>query len=195
MTAVDDRLITDAVQAFEDLEVPEGFKAELLRGDIVMMAGPDRVHNRIVLSVLDQIPRDRWERLQTQDIAIPGETSEPQPDLVVLENGSEPGPGRLIPAPAVTMLVEVVSKNSADADYGIKRSMYAAGRVPAYLIIDPFEAECLLLTEPTGTGEDADYTLGRRAKFGEPVPLDVLGIKLETGEFGTLPKFKRHRLP
>ncbi|MFD9373341.1 Uma2 family endonuclease [Streptomyces sp. NPDC060020] len=195
MTAVDDRLITDAVRAFEDLEVPEGFKAELLRGDIVMMAGPDRVHNRIVLSVLDQIPRDRWERLQTQDIAIPGETSEPQPDLVVLENGSEPGPGRLIPAPAVAMLVEVVSKNSADADYGIKRSMYAAGQVPAYLIIDPFEAECLLLTEPTGTGEDADYKVGRRVRFGDPVPLDVLDVKLETHDFGTLPKFKRYHRP
>ncbi|MEU7601022.1 Uma2 family endonuclease [Streptomyces sp. NPDC040724] len=195
MTAVDDRLITDAAQAFEDLEVPEGFKAELLRGDIVMMAGPDRVHNRIVLSVLDQIPRDRWERLQTQDIAIPGESSEPQPDLVVLENGSEPGPGRLIPAPAVTMLVEVVSKNSANADYGIKRSMYAAGRVPAYLIIDPFEAECLLLTEPTGAGEDADYKVERRVQFGEPVPLAVLDIKLDTGEFGTLPKFKRYHRP
>ncbi|MFZ3497568.1 Uma2 family endonuclease [Streptomyces sp. 5.8] len=192
MTAVDDRLITDAAQVFEDFEVPEGFKAELLRGDIVMMAGPDRVHNRIVLSVLYQIPRDRWESLQTQDIAIPGETSEPQPDLVVLENGSEPGPGRLIPAPAVAMLVEVVSKNSGVADYGIKRSMYAAGRVPAYLIIDPFEAECLLLTEPAGTGEEADYKVERRVGFGDPVPLEILDVKLDTSEFGTLPKFKRY---
>lgn len=195
MTAVDDRLITDAAQIFEDLEVPEGFKAELLRGNIVMMAGPDRVHNRIVLSVLDQIPRDRWERLQTQDIAIPGETSEPQPDLVVLENGIEPGPGRLIPAPAVTLLVEVVSKSSVDADYGIKRSMYAAGQVPAYLIIDPSEAECLLLTEPAGTGEDADYKVERRSKFGDPVPLAVLDVELDTSEFGTLPKFKKYRRP
>ncbi|MFE2329713.1 Uma2 family endonuclease [Streptomyces sp. NPDC059385] len=195
MTAVDDRLITDAAKVFEDLEVPEGFKAELLRGDIVMMAGPDRVHNRIVLSVLDQIPRERWERLQTQDIAIPGESSEPQPDLVVLELGSEPGPGRLIPAPAVTLLLEVVSKNSAVADYGIKRSMYAAGQVPAYLIIDPFEAECLLLTEPAGSGEDADYKVERRAKFGESVRLPGLDVDLDTGDFGTLPKFKPYRRP
>ncbi|MFE2169591.1 Uma2 family endonuclease [Streptomyces sp. NPDC059447] len=195
MTAVDDRLITDAAKVFEDLEVPEGFKAELLRGDIVMMAGPDRVHNRIVLSVLYQIPRERWESLQTQDIAIPGESSEPQPDLVVLELGSQPGPGRLIPAPAVTLLLEVVSKNSAVADYGIKRSMYAAGQVPAYLIIDPFEAECLLLTEPAGSGEDADYKVERRAKFGESVRLPGLEVDLDTGEFGTLPKFKPYRRP
>ncbi|GAA1155475.1 hypothetical protein F4556_004877 [Kitasatospora gansuensis] len=44
MTAVDDRMIT----IFENLEVPEGIKAELIKGEIVMMAGPDRVHNFIV---------------------------------------------------------------------------------------------------------------------------------------------------
>ncbi|MFE6835733.1 Uma2 family endonuclease [Streptomyces sp. NPDC057705] len=195
MTAVDDRLITDAVQAFEDLEVPEGFKAELLRGDIVMMAGPDWVHNLIVLHVQKQIPLDKWYPVQTQDISIPKESSAPQPDLVVVEHGAFDGPGRLVPAPAITLLVEVVSKNSANADYGIKRSMYAAGQVPAYLIIDPFKAECLLLTEPAGAAEDADYKVERTVKFGEPVPLAVLDIKLDTGEFGTLPQFKGYHRP
>jgi Uma2 family endonuclease len=195
MTAVDDRLITDAAEIFGDLEVPEGFKAELLRGDIVTTAGPDRVHNRIVRSVQDQIPRDRWDCLQTQDISIPGEPSEPQPDLVVLEMGAEDGPGRLIPAPAVTLLLEVVSKNSIDRGYGIKRSMYAAGDVPAYLIIDPMAAHCVLLTDPTGSGEDADYQAERITKFGAPVPLDLLGVKLDTSGFQTLPPVKRHRRP
>ncbi|MFG2827821.1 Uma2 family endonuclease [Streptomyces sp. NPDC048434] len=195
MTAVDDRLITDAAEIFENLEVPEGFKAELLRGDIVMMAGPDRVHNDIVECVQDQIPRDRWRRLQTQDIAIPGENSEPQPDLVVLERGSQKGPGRLIPAPAVTLLVEVVSKTSIDRDYGDKRSIYAAGRVPVYLIIDPTAGQCVVLTEPTGSGEEADYQMECTTKFGVPVPLDVLGVKLNTTEFETLPAVTRHRRP
>ncbi|MFD0376149.1 Uma2 family endonuclease [Streptomyces sp. NPDC127112] len=195
MTAVDDRLITDVAKFFEDLVVPEGFKAELLRGDIVMMAGPDWVHNLIILHVLKQIPLDRWYPVQTQDIAIPGETSEPQPDLVVVEHGAFDGPGRLVPAPATTLLVEVVSKNSVHTDYEVKRSMYAAGRVPAYLIIDPFEAVCVLLTKPTGRGEEADYDMELTTAFGLPVPLDVLGIKLDTTEFRTLPKFKRYRRP
>ena len=51
MTAVDDRPTTgnvdiepttsNMVKFFENLEVPEGVKVELLRGEIVMMAGPD----------------------------------------------------------------------------------------------------------------------------------------------------------
>ncbi|MFD7895740.1 Uma2 family endonuclease [Streptomyces sp. NPDC059743] len=198
MTAVDERPITRATRAaktFEDLEVPEGYKAELLRGDIVMMAGPDRVHNAIVELVQDQIPRKNWRRMQTQDIAIPGEESEPQPDLVILERVAKIGPGRLIPAADITMLLEVVSKTSVDRDYGEKRSMYAAGRVPAYLIIDPTEQQCVLLTEPVGSGEAADYRVERTTKFGDPVPLDLLGVELDTSEFETLPPVKRHRRP
>lgn len=192
MTAVDERRMTEL---FENLEVPEGIKMELLRGEIVMMAGPDLVHNEIVEAVQDQIPRNCWRRLQTQDIAILSESSEPQPDLAVLERGVGPDSGRLLPSEMVTMLVEVVSKNSVERDYGIKRSIYAAGKVPAYLIIDPIVAHCVLLTEPVGGGDEADYTVQRITKFGDPVPLELLGIELDTSEFGTLPNVRPHRRP
>ncbi|MYT12580.1 Uma2 family endonuclease [Streptomyces sp. SID4951] len=192
MTAVDERRMTEL---FENLEVPEGIKMELLRGEIVMMAGPDLVHNEIVEAVQDQIPRSCWRRLQTQDIAILSESSEPQPDLAVLERGVGPHSGRLLPSEMVTMLVEVVSKNSVERDYGIKRSIYAAGKVPAYLIIDPIVAHCVLLTEPVGGGDEADYTVQRITKFGDPVPLELLGIELESSEFGILPNVRPHRRP
>ncbi|MEU7552098.1 hypothetical protein AB0B01_07010 [Streptomyces sp. NPDC044571] len=45
----------------------------------------------------------------------------------------------------------------------------------------------MVLTEPFGAGEDADYRTERTSKFAEPVPLDVLGVTLDTSEFGTLP--------
>ncbi|WP_432010758.1 Uma2 family endonuclease [Streptomyces cucumeris] len=194
MTGVDDRvdqLMTDdradhMARAFEDLEVPEGLKAELIRGEIVIAAGSEWVHNMIVQSVVDQIPRAAWQRLQRQDIAIPDEVSEPQPDLVVHERGAFEGPGRLVPAPAVTMVVEVVSKTSARRDYQDKRSVYAAGQVPAYLIIDPIAAKCVLLTEPKGVGEEADYWTERASEFGEPVTIEALDITLETSDFRTL---------
>ncbi|WP_164764612.1 Uma2 family endonuclease [Streptomyces lydicus] len=192
MTAVDERRMTEL---FENLEVPEGVKMELLRGEIVMMAGPDLVHNRIVRSVALQLPSDRWEWLMTQDIDILSEQSEPVPDLVVLKSDAGPESGRLLPSEVVTMLVEVVSKNSVDRDYGIKRSIYAAGKVPAYLIIDPIVAHCVLLTEPVGAGEEADYTVQRITKFGDPVPLEPLGVELDTSGFGTLPNVRPHRRP
>lgn len=183
MTAIDDRM----TGIFENLEVPEGLKAELIRGEIVMMAGPDRVHNWIVESIRDQIPGAQWHRGTTQDIAIPGQASEPQPDLVVYARGSVEGPGRLVPAPAVTLVVEVVSKTSVDRDYRIKRELYAEGGIPVYLVVDPMKGECVLLAElstATTTGAP-EYWSKRTTKFGDPIPVEALGVTLDTSEFQT----------
>ncbi|GFH65867.1 hypothetical protein Srut_23810 [Streptomyces rutgersensis] len=83
MTAVDDRPITGVVDSFEGLEVPRDTRRNSC-GEIVLMAGPDLVHNRIVTALRDQIPYRRRERLRTQDIGLLKENSEPQPGLVVL---------------------------------------------------------------------------------------------------------------
>jgi Uma2 family endonuclease len=192
MTAVDEYGMT---KYFEELEPPEGVKVELLRGVIVMMASPDIVHNMIVADVQDQIPRQRWSRLQTQDVDILEEASEPVPDLVVVARGALPDSGRLLPSKLVTMVVEVVSKSSVHQDYVIKRSIYAAGKIPAYVILDPIMAHCVLLTKPSGQGEDADYLSQEIIKFGDPVPLEALGLELDTKEFGTLPDVRPHRYP
>ncbi|WP_259407972.1 Uma2 family endonuclease [Streptomyces akebiae] len=192
MTAVDERGMT---KYFEELEPPEGVKVELLRGEIVMMAAPDLVHNRIVADVQDQIPRKRWERLQTTDVDIIGEASEPIPDLLVMERGVAPASGNLVPSQLATLVVEVVSKTSVDRDYGVKRSIYAAGKIPAYLIVDPIVAHCVLLTDPVGEGDQADYRGQWITKFGDPVVLESLDLKLDTSEFGTVTGVRLHRLP
>ncbi|MDT0612444.1 Uma2 family endonuclease [Streptomyces lancefieldiae] len=192
MTAVDERGMT---KYFEELEPPEGVKVELLRGVIVMMASPDIVHNMIVADVQDQIPRQRWSRLQTQDVDILDEASEPVPDLVVLPRDLLPESGRLLPCPSVTMVVEVVSKSSVHQDYVTKRSIYAAGKIPVYLVLDPIMAQCVLLTKPAGRGEDADYRSQEVIKFGDRLPLEALGIELDTSDFGTFPGVRPHRYP
>jgi hypothetical protein len=56
-------------------------------------------------------------------------------------------------------------------------------------------AQCVLLTKPEGKGEDADYRTQHIAKFGESLPLDVLGVELDTSDFGTFPGVKPHRYP
>lgn len=106
-----------------------------------------------------------------------------------------PDSGRLLPSSLVNLVVEVVSKTSVDRDYGVKRSIYAAGGVPAYLIIDPVMAHCVLLTEPVGVGEEADYRAQRITKFGAPLPLESLDVELDTTDFGTYKAVRPHRCP
>ncbi len=87
----------------------------------------------------------------------------------------------------MTLVVEVVAKTSVDRDYRTRRVMYAEGEIPAYLIVDPVEGDCVLLTglgEATASGVP-DYRTERTSRFGEPVPVDVLGVTLDTSEFQT----------
>ncbi|MEU3555685.1 Uma2 family endonuclease [Streptomyces fragilis] len=146
-------------------------------------------------AVQDQIPRSRWRRLQTQNVTILAEASQPQPDLVVIERGIGPRHGSLMPCEIITMVVEVVSRTSVERDCGVKRSVYAAARIPAYFVIDPIMGRCVLLTEPTGDAERADYRGQRITKFGDRTPLDPLGLELETEEFEVYGTARPHRLP
>lgn len=160
-----------------------------------MMASPDLVHNVIVMLLGRQIPVDHWYALQTQDIDIVSEASEPVPDLVVVVPETLPASGRLLPSTLITMVVEVVSKTSIDRDYGVKRSIYAAGGVPVYLVVDPVMAQCVVLTEPEGVGEKADYKGQEIWKFGETVPLPALRLDIDTSGFSTFPNVRPHRYP
>jgi Uma2 family endonuclease len=183
------------IRFFQQLQPPEGVRAELLRRTVVMTPSPDLLHNETVTDVVDQIPRRHWSRLQALHVDMVDDVSVPVPDVVVVERGVGPREGPLMPSGAITALVEVVSRESVDRDYGLKRSIYAAARVPAYLIIDPVMAQCVLLGEPKGDAEDADYRWQRKALFGEPMPLEPLGIELDTSEFGTYENVRPHRYP
>jgi Uma2 family endonuclease len=142
-----------------------------------------------------QIPLEHWYSLRTQDVDIIDEASEPFPDLVVVAPEILPASGRLLPASLITMVVEVVSRTSVERDYCVKRSIYAAGGIPVYLIVDPVMAQCVLLTRPEGEGESADYKGQTKRKFGEPLRIEALGVELDTSGFGTLPDVKPHRFP
>ncbi|PAZ09743.1 hypothetical protein CLM62_45585 [Streptomyces sp. SA15] len=183
------------IKFFEELEPPEGVRAELLCGEIVLSPSPDLVHNGNVMEAVDQIPRKRWSRLQTLCVDMLDGVSAPVPDLVVIERGAAPDHGALMPSATITALVEVVSNTSVDRNYGVKRSIYAAAKVPAYLIIDPIMAQCVLFAEPTGDGEDAEYQLQRKTKFGALMPLEALGVELDTTVFDTYKNVKPHRWP
>ncbi|MGW0764313.1 Uma2 family endonuclease [Streptomyces sp. NPDC002676] len=178
----------------EEFEPPEGVRTEFLRGEIWMTPNAGLVHNLIVTEVQDQIPRERWRRLQNQYVDMIPAGGLVVPDLVVTERGSGPDHG-VMPAGAVSMLLEVVSGSSAHRDYRVKRSIYAAAKLPAYLITDPVMAQCVLLTEPVGTGEDADYRRQRITKFGDLTRLEPIGIELDTSEFATYEKVRPHRYP
>ena len=176
MSVLDD-LQRVAERAAEEFE---GFKIEVV-GDQVVMTPQSEIQSWTVRRVQNAAEASgvAEERLLSDVlIQFSGEPSR-APDVTILENGAQ--------APFdhedVLAAVEVVSAKDDDNDYSVKLRQYARFGIPVYLVIDPFRAECLLLTRPVGE----DYASRERYAYGQTIDL-----RLEDGSVVHLPtdKFK-----
>ncbi|HWC84220.1 MAG TPA: Uma2 family endonuclease [Pseudonocardiaceae bacterium] len=173
---------------WQDLDVPEGWHAEIVGEFITLVPPPGFAHNKIADRIHRALVRatpDDWGIYQTQGVSIPGLAKLYIPDLVVVQDPDsiEAIDNSAIPADCVLLVAEVTSKSNADSDRTDKVAGYAAGPVPFYLLIDRFDEAgpaVTLYSEPEG----GHYQHSVRGKFGEPVELpEPLGLTLETADF------------
>ncbi|QGK68523.1 Uma2 family endonuclease [Allosaccharopolyspora coralli] len=176
------------VRTWQELDVPEGWRAEIIEERIVMTPPPDTGHNLIADRVHKTLVRavpDEWAILQTQGVAVPLRSSLLIPDLVVIPRKrlaacEEPGP---TPIEHALLAVEITSNSTTNTDRKTKLWSYAHGGVPLYLLLDRFAEggpETLLYSNPSG-GICQDT---HRAPFGELVTLPApFELTIDSGEF------------
>jgi Uma2 family endonuclease len=168
-------------ERFLTMDFPEGFRAEYIGGEIIMMSSASALHNRIMTLIQAQAPDGMWAQ-PTQGVALEPLPDLPEPDVVFVEEGAVTGNPSYIPAAAVALVVEVVSPSNWRRDLHEKPALYAKGGVAAYLIVDPRVGTLTLLTRPYGGA----YQDSSARRFGEPVPLPI-GAVLDTSRFPTYP--------
>lgn len=173
---------------FLNLDTPEGYRAELIDGEIVVTSPPDGNHQRAIWHILEQVVRSSSARMQYSG----------QSGLIVPSHGI-PDEGRFIPdaifAPAeldvfhnapswmspdgIELVVEVTSSRP-DLDRNKKRGAYAGAGIPLYLLVDRQHRRVTLFSNP----EFGDYSRTSAASFGRklnlPKPFDFL---LDTASF------------
>lgn len=173
---------------FLTFDTPEGYRAELIDGEIVVTPPPDGNHGRAIWRILQQISRSSSTAM---DYA-------PEAGLVVPSHGI-PDEGRLIPdavfAPAeldafhnapswmptdgIELVLEVTSSRP-DLDRNAKRHAYAGAGIPLYLLVDRQHRRVTLFSHPTHD----DYSRTCAAAFGDkldlPKPFD---FALDTAAF------------
>ncbi|WP_416971426.1 Uma2 family endonuclease [Streptomyces sp. 4F14] len=191
MTVLHDRIAmadanTDSLdELFERLErmpVPEGYKAEVIGGNIFMT--PQRTtHWRIIAGIYDQLrvkfPLERI--LSDVRIDYPGHLNGFASDLTLLtEEAVESEDGRWSHKD-VAFVAEVISRGTAPNDYGPKLTAYAVAEIPVYLVADPYQGRCNVYTDPT----DGDYAKMLRVDFGKDIDLTgtVIDLVLKTDGF------------
>ncbi|MEV4612042.1 Uma2 family endonuclease [Kitasatospora sp. NPDC049258] len=163
------------LEGFLGLHTPEGFRAELIEGEIVVAPPTDGDHedcvNQLVRQVIRQSAVDmsvsgyKGLRLVSGGLCprnhvIPDLTF--APEELRLFRGAPPW---MDPA-GVAMVVEVTSGKPAQ-DRVAKRHCYARAEIPLYLLVDRERSRLTLFATP----HRDEYTEVRHAPFGHPLVL------------------------
>jgi Uma2 family endonuclease len=173
------------LEGFLALDTPEGFRAELIEGEIVVTPPPDGDHEDYIGLIVNQVIRRSRTDMQfsgnkglklegsPKDHVIPDGTFAPMERR--LYRGAEPW----MPSDGVAMVLEVTSTRPA-ADRETKRRCYARAGIPLYLLVDRDASSITLFSDP----EKEDYRQLCTLPIGKPLPLPApFSFDLDTAEF------------
>lgn len=185
-TATQEELL---LESFLALETPEGFKAELIEGEIVVSPAPDGEHEDYLSTVIRQVlrmSRTDMDCSGNKGLLMPSGGRCPK-NHVIPDATFAPRELRLfrgapswMPCDGVAMVVEVTS-NKPDGDRITKRHCYARGGIPLYVLVDREQGTVTLHSDPDPAIDD--YAEVHSTAFGKPLPLpEPFAFDLETSD-------------
>ncbi|WP_314172355.1 Uma2 family endonuclease [Streptomyces winkii] len=167
------------------MDVPDGYRAEIIRGNIVVSPWSRAYYYVVMESIREQLR----QRLPTGDtcgdapflFTFPGQERAYGPDLYVAAQGAFNSTRRYVDGEALTLVAELTSPSTRDDDRGDKVTVYGLAGVPVYLLLDMEEESATVYWAPSEKG----YTSHTTVPFGKalhlPAPFDC---ELDTAGFG-----------
>ena len=172
------------LRTWQELDVPEGWRAEIDEGQIVLVPPPHAHHNGIAAKVqrrlYENLP-DELEIYQTLGVHVAPLDKLYVPDLVVMPaeliDTADAETSDPMDASEALLIVEITSKGNAREDRTKKYRAYARAGVSMYLLIDRFDTRGAMATLFTEPNEDGTYKRSDPVPFGKPLvlpaPFDV----------------------
>jgi Uma2 family endonuclease len=177
---------TEVRALHEQLDLPSGWKSEIIEGLIHVSPRPAPQHADIIAQLTGLLwPASRtagWKVLSEVEIEHPEFDGLYSPDLLVTP---VPFPvadrtGRVLRANAMLLVAEVTSPSNAKDDRGAKLDGYARVGVPLYLLVDRQNREVHLFSDP----QKGEYAAEVRVPFGTPITLPTpFELSIDTSEF------------
>jgi hypothetical protein len=150
---------------------------ELLEGRIVNKMPKSRAHSivtNLIIQALQQLIATTHHIESQEPITL--ETSEPEPDVVVLR-------GQILDyrehpqAQDVSLLVEV-SDSSLQRDQSWKKQVYAEAEVPIYWIVNLPDQQIEIYSDPTGPSNNPNYRQLQSYSIKEEIPVVIDGQEI-----------------
>ncbi|MCC9309652.1 Uma2 family endonuclease [Kitasatospora sp. RB6PN24] len=172
MTVVDE----SAHSILEGIEVPEGFRVELINGNVIVSPSRKPLHWKIQRDLFRQFfLQSDWEVGTDQTIRHPDYTDEPQPDFFAMPASAPVDLEGSYPAERMTLVAEVLSRSTRGIDLVDKVELYARFGIPFYLVVDPFKRESTLhcFLEHGRYGNAVTIEFGRAIALPEPFRFSI----------------------
>ena len=185
--AVESQCSWDALlQAWRGLDVPDGWRAEIIEESLTVSPPPSEVHNVVGHFVHRALARSLPDDLgifQTLGVRVVPLGELYIPDLAVVPLDLLPSPEPPLSAEHAVLVVEITSRGNAERDRKTKLWGYAHAPVPHYLLIDPWDRQGPAVTLHSDPRRGA-YQRVERVPYGAkillPSPVDMV---LDTAQF------------
>jgi Uma2 family endonuclease len=172
----------DILDVAARLDVPEGYRVQVIDGRIIVTPPPDGRHALALTSLMTVLlaagVRERGHHV-LQGVGLylrPGKKGFAIPDLAVVDEDflDHPLPYNCYPPDVFRFVAEVTSSNWRDDTEG-KATAYATVGVPVYLIADREHRKVVVLSRPRHGRyqSEAEYLPGDKAQIPGPVPCEI----------------------
>lgn len=165
--------------------LPDGQRAELMDGELYMMAAPGRIHQELVMmlsnSIFNYIQSEKGDcKVYPAPFAVFLNADDKiylDPDISVICDKNKLTDEGCKGAP--DWIIEVVSASSRPMDYNKKLFKYRTANVREYWIVDPMKQQITVYNFEHDTFEE--YTFAEKVKAGiyENFEIDFSEISLE----------------
>ncbi|MDX3577681.1 MULTISPECIES: Uma2 family endonuclease [unclassified Streptomyces] len=174
----------DMLGIVEGLDTPAGYKAELIRGKIVVSPWSKLRYKKVMKELRLQLEQHAPEGHDV-DVApflftFPGSERGYGPDLHVADETAFEVEGRHADGAALSLAAELTSDSAKDVDRLDKMATYGQ-IVPVYLLLDMRVGEINVMWDPSPKG----YRSRTDVPFGHPVRIPApFDFELDTSGFG-----------
>ncbi|MBW5485292.1 Uma2 family endonuclease [Streptomyces bambusae] len=169
----------------DELDVPDGLRAEIIGGNIVMSPWSRGYYGRVMRLLRERLAPhvpDGWQvEASPFLLAFPGVERAYGPDLFVGEERIWETGSRHLDGDGVSLVAELTSPSTRDDDLTDKVERYGQAGVPVYLLLDMQEERVTVHWTPCAKGYDSDA----HVSFGETIHIPApFNCDLDTTGFG-----------
>ncbi|NUR00341.1 MAG: Uma2 family endonuclease [Streptomyces sp.] len=169
----------------DELNVPDGYKVEIIRGSVVVSPWSKGYYSRAMRSVCRQL-ESRLPEGHLMDrgpflFVFPGEASAFGPDIFAAHEQVFETESSHLDGEGLSFAAELTSPSTRNNDLTVKADVYARVGVPVYLLLDMQEEQATVFWTPSAKGYESHCTMPFGGKLPMPAPfnctLDTSGFQ------------------